>query len=228
MKKVYLFALVLLIGIAFVSTGFAQEKAKPAPAAEKKAPEKAPAPEKKAPEKAKPAAEKAEPAKEEKPAADTAKPAEKPKPKPIPGFVGKVTVTESVYKTVSVERGKEVVTFDVSDAKFKGYKSADNIGVGDKIAMKYDKKGKLTVTKIAGAKKAKAVKGKVAKPKKREERRSCRRAEACRREEAGQESQEGRTEERGEERRSKITSLRHNEPRFRKEAGFFVGVRRKA
>ena len=166
MKKVLLFALVLLIGIAFVSTGFAQEKAKPAPAAEKKAPEKAPAPEKKAPEKAKPAAEKAEPAKEEKPAADTAKPAEKPKPKPIPGFVGKVTVTESVYKTVSVERGKEVVTFDVSDAKFKGYKSADDIGVGDKIAMKYDKKGKLTVTKIAAAKKAKAVKGKVAKPKK--------------------------------------------------------------
>lgn len=161
MKKVLLFALVLLIGIAFVSTGFAQEKAKPAPAAEKKAPEKAPAP-----EKAKPAAEKAEPAKEEKPAADAAKPAEKPKPKPIPGFAGKVTVTESVYKTVSVQRGKEVVTFDVSDAKFKGYKSADNISVGDKIAMKYDKKGKLTVTKIAGAKKAKAVKGKVAKPKK--------------------------------------------------------------
>lgn len=148
MKKVLLFVLVLLIGVAFVSTGFTAE-------------------EKKAPEKAKPAAEKAEPAKDEKPAADAAKPAaEKPKPKPVAGFVGKVTVTDSVYKSVSVQRGKDVVTFDVSDAKFKGYKAADNITVGDKIAMKYDKKGKLTVTKIAGAKKAKAVKEKVAKPKK--------------------------------------------------------------
>jgi len=163
MKKVLLFALVLLIGIAFVSTGYTAEEKKPAPAAEKKAP----APEKKAPEKAKPAAEKAEPAKEEKPAADAAKPAaEKPKPKPVAGFAGKVTVTDSVYKSVSVQRGKDVVTFDVSDAKFKGYKAADDITVGDKIAMKYDKKGKLTVTKIAGAKKAKAAKGKVAKPKK--------------------------------------------------------------
>ncbi len=165
MKKVLLFALVLLIGIAFVSTGFTAEEKKPAPAPEKKAP--APAPEKKAPEKAKPA-EKAEPAKEEKPAADAAKPAaEKPKPKPVAGFVGKVTVTDSVFKSVSVQRAKDVVTFDVSDAKFKGYKSADDITVGDKIAMKYDKKGKLTVTKIAGAKKEKAAKKeKVAKPKK--------------------------------------------------------------
>lgn len=143
MKKVLLFALVLLIGIAFVSTGFAQEKAKPA------------APEKKAPEKA---AEKPEPAKEEKPAADAAKPAaEKPKPKPIAGFVGKVVATDSVFKTVSVQRGKEVVTFDVSDAKFKGYKSADQITVGDKVSMQY-KKHALKVTKIASAKKEKAAK----------------------------------------------------------------------
>jgi hypothetical protein len=160
MKKVLLFALVLLIGIAFVSTGFTAEEKKPAPAPEKKAPEKA------------------EPAKEEKPAADTEKPAaekpaaekpaaEKPKPKPVAGFVGKVTATESVYKTVSVQRGKDVVTFDVTDAKFKGYKSAADITVGDKIAMKYDKKGALTITKIAGAKKEKAAKKeKVAKPKK--------------------------------------------------------------
>jgi len=155
MKKVLLFALVLLIGITFVSTGFTAEEKKPAPAPEKKAPEKA------------------EPAKEEKPAADTEKPAaekpaaEKPKPKPVAGFVGKVTATESVYKTVSVQRGKDVVTFDVTNAKFKGYKSADDITVGDKIAMKYDKKGALTITKIAGAKKEKAAKKeKIAKPKK--------------------------------------------------------------
>lgn len=155
MKKFLLFALVLLIGIAFVTTGFAQDKAKSAP-------EKAPAAEKKAPEK--PAAEKTEPAKEEKPAAD--KPADKPKPKPMAGFVGKVVVTDSVYHTVSVQRGKEIVTFDVTDAKFKGYKNFDQITVGDKISAAY-KKGALTVTKIAGAKKEKAAKAeKVAKPKK--------------------------------------------------------------
>lgn len=160
MKKFLLFALVLLIGIAFVTTGFAQDKAKPAP---EKAPAAAkPAADKKAPEK--PAAEKAEPAKEEKPAAD--KPADKPKPKPMAGFVGKVMVIDSIYQTVSVQRGKEVVTFDVSNAKFKGYKSFDQMTVGDKVAMVY-KKGALTVTKIAGAKKEKAAKAeKVAKPKK--------------------------------------------------------------
>jgi len=46
----------------------------------------------------------------------------------------------------------------VADAKFKGYKSSDDIKVGDKAAMKYDKKAALTVTKIAGAKVAKEKK----------------------------------------------------------------------
>ncbi len=145
MKKVLLFVLVMLIGIAFVSTGFAQEKAK--------TPEK-------------PAAEKAEPVKEEKAATDAEKPAAaKPKAKPMAGFVGKVMAMDSASKTVSVQRGKEVVSFDVSDAQFKGYKSAADISVGDKVVMVY-KKGKLNVTKIAGAKKAKAAKKEgVAKPK---------------------------------------------------------------
>jgi hypothetical protein len=157
MKKVLLFALVLLIGIAFVTTGFAQDKVKPAPEKAAK-----PAPEKKA---EKPAAEKAEPAKEEKAAPAADKPADKPKPKPMAGFVGNVVVTDSVYQTVSVQRGKEIVSFDVSDATFKGYKNFDQVTVGDKAAMVY-KNGKLTVTKIAGAKKEKAKKEAVAKPKK--------------------------------------------------------------
>lgn len=154
MKKVLLFALVLLVGIAFVSTGFAQEKAK--------APEKAKA----APEK--PAAEKPAPAKEEKPAEakEPEKAAEKPKPKPMPGFAGKVIATDTVFKTVTVERGKQAVTFDIADAKLKGYKNSDQITVGDKVSMLY-KKGALTVIKIAGAKKAKAEKA-VKKPAKKE------------------------------------------------------------
>jgi len=146
MKKVLLFALVMLVSIAFVGAGFAQEKAK--------------APEKAKPAAEKPAVEKPAPAKEEKPAEakEPEKAAEKPKPKPIPGFVGKVTVTDSVFKTVTVQRGKDSVAFDVSDAKLKGYKNLDQITVGDKVAVQYDKKGAMTVLKIAGAKKAKAAK----------------------------------------------------------------------
>ena len=138
MKKVLLFALVLLISVAFVGTGFAQDKAK--------APEK-------------PAVDKPAAATEEKPAEAQApeKAAEKPKPKPMPGFVGKVVMTDTVYKTVSVQRGKEIVSFDISDAKYKGYKNFDQVGEGDKVAMIY-KKGALTMVKIAGAKKAKAGK----------------------------------------------------------------------
>jgi hypothetical protein len=154
MKKVLLFALVLLVSIAFVGTGFAQEKAK--------APEKAKA----APEK--PAVEKPAPATEEKPAEakEPEKAAEKPKPKPMAGFVGKVAVTDSVFKTISVQRGKDVVAFDVSDAKLKGYKNLDQVTVGDKVAVQY-KKGAMTLVKIAGAKKVKAdKKDAVAKPKK--------------------------------------------------------------
>ncbi len=150
MKKVLLFALVVLVSIAFVGAGFAQEKAK--------------APEKAKPAAEKPAVEKPAPAKEEKPAEakEPEKAAEKPKPKPFPGFVGKVVKTDSVFKTISVQRGKDIVTFDVGDAKLKGYKNLDQINVGDKVAVQY-KKGAMTLVKIAGAKKAKAA---VAKPKK--------------------------------------------------------------
>lgn len=152
MKKVLLFALVMLVSIAFVGAGFAQEKAK--------------APEKAKPAAEKPAVDKPEPAKDEKPAEakEPEKAAEKPKPKPIPGFVGKVTKTDSVFKTISVQRGKDEVTFDVSDAKLKGYKNLDQINVGDKVTVQY-KKGAMTLVKIAGAKKAKA-KAAVAKTKK--------------------------------------------------------------
>ncbi len=129
MKKVLLFAIVLMVSIAFVSTGFAQEKPKAAP------------------EKAAPAPEKAAPA-PEKPAAAP----EKPKPKPIAGFVGTVVKTEPGLLTV--KGAKDTVTMDVAMAKLKGYKYISDVKVGDKVAVEY-KKGNPVVTKIASGKPAK-------------------------------------------------------------------------
>lgn len=141
MKKFLLCALVLLVSIAFVGTGFAKEhgkEEKPPVAAEKPA-----------------AVEKPAPPAEEKPAAEAPAPdkaVEKPKPKPIPGFVGTVVKTDTIFNTVGVQRGKETVFFDVSGAKLKGYKSLDDIHVGDRVSMLY-KKDALTVLKLSGAKK---------------------------------------------------------------------------
>jgi len=133
MKKVILIALVLLVSVAFVTTVFAQEKAKAAPEKAKAAPAKpAVAPEKTAaPEKAAPAPEKA-----------------KPKAK-IPGFVGIVANVDTAAKTIVVKDKEKVVTFDVSNPKFKGYKNLNEVKVGDKVAVAYTKDG-TKVTKIAG------------------------------------------------------------------------------
>jgi hypothetical protein len=158
MKKVILIALVLLVSVAFVTTVFAQEKVKAAPEKAKAAPAKpAVAPEKPAaPEKAAPAPEKA-----------------KPKAK-IPSFVGIVANVDTAAKTIVVKDKEKVVTFDVSNPKFKGYKNLDQVKVGDKVAAAYTKDG-IKVTKIAGKpavakkaapkpKKEKAPKAEAAKP----------------------------------------------------------------
>jgi len=150
MKKVLMVVFALFISVAFVSMVFAQ--AKPAAAPEKAAP--APAPEKAAA----PAPEKAEPK------AD--KPADKPKPKPKPaGFYGEVTNVDVAGKTLTVKAKKDAVTFDITNAKFKGYKDAGEIKVGDKVAAKYKKDG-IDVKKIAAAKPAKEKKEKPAAKKK--------------------------------------------------------------
>ena len=134
MKKILMVVCVLFISIAFVSTVFAQ--AKPAAAPEKAAP---------APEKAEPKAD---------------KPADKPKPKPKPaGFYGEVTNVDVAAKTLTVKAAKDAVTFDMANAKFKGYKDANEIKVGDKVAAKYSKDG-IDVKKIAAAKPAKEKKEK--------------------------------------------------------------------
>lgn len=135
MKKVLIMVFVLIIGITFVTTGFAQEKPKAAPP--KAEPEKAPAP-----EKAKTEPEKAVP---EKPAAP-----EKPKPKPA-GFVGLVKNYDAIGKTLTVQDKKGTVVFDAANPKLKGYKSINEVKAGDKVAVKYTQDG-LMITKIAGAK----------------------------------------------------------------------------
>jgi glucose/arabinose dehydrogenase len=128
MKKVLIMVFVLIIGITFVTTGFAQEKPKAAPP--KAEPEKAPAPEKAVPE---------------KPAAP-----EKPKPKPA-GFVGLVKNYDAIGKTLTVQDKKGTVVFDAANPKLKGYKSINEVKAGDKVAVKYTQDG-LMITKIAGAK----------------------------------------------------------------------------
>jgi len=154
MKKIFMVMFALFISVAFVSMVFAQAKPaateKPAPAKEAPAPEKAaPAPAKEAP-----APEKAE-AKADKP---------KPKPKPA-GFYGEVTNVDATAKILTVKTKKDVVTFDLAKATFKGYKDISEIKVGDKVAVKYSKDG-INVKKIAAAKPAKEKKEKPAAKKK--------------------------------------------------------------
>ncbi|HQJ95030.1 MAG TPA: hypothetical protein PLT06_09385, partial [Syntrophorhabdaceae bacterium] len=143
MKKIFMVMFALFISVAFVSMVFAQAK----PAATEKP---APAKEAPAPEKAAPAPEKAE-AKADKP---------KPKPKPA-GFYGEVTNVDATAKTLTVKTKKDVVTFDLAKATFKGYKDISEIKVGDKAAVKYSKDG-INVKKIAAAKPAKEKKEKPA------------------------------------------------------------------
>ena len=140
MKKVILIALVLLVSVAFVTTVFAQEKAKAAPEKAKAAPAKPAV----APEKAKAAPEKPAVPEKAAPAPEKAKPKAK-----IPGFVGIVANVDTAAKTIVVKDKEKVVTFDVSNPKFKGYKNLNEVKVGDKVAVAYTKDG-TKVTKIAG------------------------------------------------------------------------------
>ncbi|MCX7966565.1 MAG: hypothetical protein N2596_08070, partial [Syntrophorhabdaceae bacterium] len=66
-----------------------------------------------------------------------------------PGIVGIVEKVDGQLLTFKTQKG--ILTFDISSAKFKGYKSAADIKVGDKVSATYVK-GVMTVTKIAGAK----------------------------------------------------------------------------
>lgn len=144
MKKGFMVALALIISIAFVSAVFAQAKPETAPASEKAVVEK------EAPEKAE-AAKTTEPAKP------------KPKPKPKGVFIGTVSAVSADTKTVTVDSKygtpgeKGSVTFVLNNPAYKGYKSCEEIQVGDKIAVKYTKEG-IEVKQLAGKKPEKAKK----------------------------------------------------------------------
>jgi hypothetical protein len=177
MKKALLVMFVLLIGVAFVSTGFAQDKPKTttekAGAVAEKAVDKGKAAAEKVGEKAGAAVDKMKPA--EKPAAEAA-PApdkakeEKPAPKPKPaykGMAGKVMAMDMAMKTMTVQDKKVDVKVDVSRPELKGYKSLEEIKVGDTVAVYYTGDA-VRIQKIKGAPAAKPAKAekpaKAAKP----------------------------------------------------------------
>ena len=134
MKKALMIVLALLISVAFVTTVFAQAKPaeKPAAAAEKPA------------------------AAAEKPAKAADKPAaEKPAKVKVQKFAGDVAKVEGTM--VSVKTKKAEKTFDVSAAKFEGYKDAAEVKAGDKVLVTYteaDGKAMAKTFKKAGAAKA--------------------------------------------------------------------------
>jgi hypothetical protein len=145
MKKVLMAVLAVFIGIAFVTSVFAQsqtdvatkvakdaaqEKAKAAPAP-------APAPEKKAEKKAAPKGK-------------------------VQQYRGEVTWMDTAAKTLTVKGKKGDMTFDVTDAKMKGEPKA-----GDKVTVKYAaKEGKMVAKSVAmkGVKKAGKKEAKSAAP----------------------------------------------------------------
>jgi len=143
MKKVFTVFFALFISVAFVSVVFAQAKpeAKPAPEKPMAAPEKAPAVEKPAA-----APEKPEGAAPEKP---------KPKPKPKGVFMGDVIGVDAAAKMFTVKSHSGTpgeigeVTFDLGNAKLKGYKGIEDIKKGDKVSVKYMKDG-INVDKMGG------------------------------------------------------------------------------
>jgi hypothetical protein len=143
MKRTWMAAFVLLISLAFVSAAFAQAKPADKPAAEKPAA---------TPEKAKPAEKPEAAPKEEK---KEEKAAEKPKPKLPAGFIGVITGIDNTAQLLMVKGAKDaMVTVDTTKPTLKGYKSIEEMKVGDKIAVKYAKKEGVVITKIAAAKPA--------------------------------------------------------------------------
>lgn len=115
MKKVLMFAFAMLISVAFVTSVFAQTQ----PADDKNLPGKGPA------------------------GSAPAKPG--PKVEKVKGtkYAGNVTKVDGGM--VTVKGKKDEKTFDVGAAKFKGYKDAAGIKVGDKVGVIYNMDGDKAV-----------------------------------------------------------------------------------
>ena len=65
-------------------------------------------------------------------------------PKPKPGskdMTGVVTGMDAAAKTIMVKAKKGETTFDVSETKWMGYNSMDDVKTGDRVRVSYMKKG---------------------------------------------------------------------------------------
>ncbi|MCX5805564.1 MAG: hypothetical protein NT010_05770 [Proteobacteria bacterium] len=163
MKKALLIVFAIILGVAFVTTVFAQTatdaaKEKATKAATDTAKDKAKAAGDVAKDKAtKAATEKVTPAPEK--AAPAPAPAKKAVAKAkVKQFTGEVIAVDMAAKTLIAKNKKGDMTFDVTDAKMKSEPK-----VGDKIFVKYtDKDGKMVAKSVATKNAKKAKKGKTA------------------------------------------------------------------
>jgi hypothetical protein len=64
-------------------------------------------------------------------------------------FIGTVTSVNTVSKTITLRNKGVIVTFDVLNPVFKGYKNLEQIRIGDKIAISYTGDG-ARITKATG------------------------------------------------------------------------------
>ena len=65
-------------------------------------------------------------------------------------YSGKVVSIDAVAHTIVVEGEKGEWTFSLSDTKWKGYRSANEVKTGDKVTIRYIKKldGKMMATSV--------------------------------------------------------------------------------
>jgi len=88
--------------------------------------------------------------------APEAKPPEVPRKPTAIQVSGEVVKVDRVAKTLTLKQSKGTQSFDIATAQTTGYKSGDQIKVGDKVRITYRKEGgKEVVTAIAKAKPSK-------------------------------------------------------------------------
>ena len=63
-------------------------------------------------------------------------------------FTGRVTSVNVAERTVVVESAKAGMTFDLGGAKFKGYKTIENIREGDRVTVQYVMKEGRAIARI--------------------------------------------------------------------------------
>jgi len=145
MKKVLMMVLTVLISVAFVTVVFAQA---PAGTSEKKTTTTTTTPEKKETTTTTPEKKETTTTTPEKKETTTTTETTKGKGKRHE-YRGEVVSMDAAAKTLVVKGKKGDMTFDVSSAKMKGYKSMDGMKAGDKVGVKFvEKDGTKVATAI--------------------------------------------------------------------------------